>query len=241
MRWNGLPIGEADKRMTTFPIRLSASPPGNPLQVVLFDWEGTLVDFQWNLAGAVRDAKQVLASLGLDPAGWENHYAALRNNAVVIATQRGMDKHAIVDRIDAVYDQYDLDAASRWSLKPDVASLLPYLRKAQVQIGLVSNIGRKAIEPAMSKLGVAELFNVIVTRNDVELVKPSGEGIRIALGKLGAKSADALFVGDSVSDILAARDGGIAVAIVQGGESAPTSLNAAGPDYLWKTLRKLET
>ena len=226
--------------MSASPIRLSASPLGNPL-TALFDWEGTLVDFQWNLQDAVRDATEVLVGLGFDPAGWEKHYAALRNNAVLLARQRGLDKRQVANRIDAIYDPFDLDAASRWSLQPDAETLLQYLKERQVRIGLVTNIGKRAIELGMSRLRMAGLFDVVVTRNDVELLKPSGEGIRIALEKLGAKNADALFVGDSVSDILAAKDGGIKVAIVQGGESAPTSLNAAAPNYLWQSLGELKT
>lgn len=209
------------------------------MKAVLFDWEGTLVDFQWNLQGAVRDATEVLIGLGFDPSSWEKHYAALRNNAVRLAPQRGLDKRQVANRIDAIYDRFDLDAASRWSLQPDAETLLSYLKKRQVQIGLVTNIGKRAIELGTSRLRMAEFFDTIVTRNDVEMLKPSGEGIRIALQRLGAKSADALFVGDSVSDILAVKDAGIKVAIVQGGESAPNSLNAAAPDHLWNALSEL--
>jgi phosphoglycolate phosphatase len=211
-------------------------------RVVLFDLEGTLVDFQWNLPGAVSDVKQVLCGLGFDPSAWENHYAVLRNSAVLSCAQRGLDKRQVVDCIDVVYDYYDLDAATRWSLRPDVKTLLSDLKEHQrMGLGLVTNIGKKGVEWATTRLGLGGLFDVIITRNDVELLKPCGEGITLALRKLGAQSAEALFVGDSVSDVLAAKDAGVSVAVVQGGESAPTSLLTVGPDYVLHSLGELQT
>ncbi len=211
-----------------------------PFRVLLFDLEGTLVDFQWNLKGAARDAKAELRHLGFDPLRWEDNYATLRNTAVQLAAQQGLDKHEVMRRIDAIYDRYDHDAASHWSVLPSVKPVLQRLKHEQhAKLGLVSNIGRRAVDEALPRLGLDELFDVIVTRNDVEMLKPSGEGIRLALKKLDAKNSKALFVGDSVTDVLGAKDAGIPVAIVQGGESAPTSLIAASPSYLWKSMTEL--
>ncbi|MBI5031296.1 MAG: HAD family hydrolase [Chloroflexi bacterium] len=213
----------------------------NPFRAVLFDLEGTLVDFQWNLQGAARDAKAELHQLGFDVATWEDNYATLRNNAVLLAPQRGVAKRAVIDRIDAIYDRYDQDAASRWSVLPEVKPVLRRLKNEKhIQLGLVSNIGRRAIENALPRLGLADWFDVIITRNDVELLKPNGAGIRNALEKLGVENFAALFVGDSVTDVLGAKDARVQVAIVQGGESAPTPLIAAAPDYLWQSMKELE-
>jgi phosphoglycolate phosphatase-like HAD superfamily hydrolase len=74
----------------------------------------------------------------------------------------------------------------------------------------------------------------------VDLLKPSGEGIRTALGKLSTANSDVLFIGDSVTDVLGARDAEVRVAIVQGGESSLTSLVAAGLSYLWDAIEELE-
>jgi phosphoglycolate phosphatase-like HAD superfamily hydrolase len=97
-----------------------------------------------------------------------------------------------------------------------------------VRTGLVTNIGAKAINQALAGLELAEYINAVVTRNDVELLKPSGEGIRAALRKLGGDKSAALFVGDSIgdsiTDIVAAREAGVPVSIAQGGESDPDSL-----------------
>jgi len=210
-------------------------------RVLLFDLEGTLVDFQWNLLGAARDAKYKLHRLGFDPSTWEDNYATLRNNAVLSAIQRGIARREVIDRIDAIYDRYDQDAASRWRVLPSVKPTLSRLKKEhEIKMALVSNIGRRTVNEMLPRLELAEFFNVVITRNDVEMMKPNAEGIGIALEKLGASKSETLFIGDSVTDVLSAKEAGVQVAIVQGGESAPTSLIAAAPTFLWKSMSELE-
>jgi phosphoglycolate phosphatase-like HAD superfamily hydrolase len=68
-----------------------------------------------------------------------------------------------------------------------------------------------------------------LTRDDVRLMKPDGEGLRRCLERLGVTAAQALFVGDSLTDVLAARDAGVCVAIVTGGESAPDTYGDLRP------------
>jgi HAD superfamily hydrolase (TIGR01549 family) len=209
--------------------------------VLLLDFEGTLVNFQWKLKDAAREIKDELRRLGFEPADWEDNYATLRNNVQKTFRVSQTLKVSVMDRLDAIYDRYDQDAASRWSVLPGIRSVLPRLKSEQhIKLGLVSNIGRRAIDDALPRLGLIGLFDIIITRNDVAMLKPSGEGIKIALEKLGAANSDALFIGDSVTDILAATDAGIKVAIVQGGESAPASLIAAGPSYLWNAIEEIE-
>jgi FMN phosphatase YigB (HAD superfamily) len=94
----------------------------NRIPVLLFDFEGTLVDFQWNLQDAAREARNELRELGFETSTWEENYATLRNNAVQLALQAGSDKRIVMDRLDAIYDRYDRDAASRWSGKPNWGS-----------------------------------------------------------------------------------------------------------------------
>jgi phosphoglycolate phosphatase len=212
---------------------------GFPFRFVLFDFEGTLVDFQWDLQNAVDEAREALVRLGYPLSSLVDNYARLRNNAVLTAGERGLDKQEVMRCIDEVYDRYDGKALTRWSLQPGVLGLLRDLKEQQARIGLVTNIGRRAIEAALTRLELAEYLNAVVTRSDVELLKPSGEGIKAALQELGGDTAATLFVGDSVTDILAAREAGVPVAIVHGGESDPDSLAGASPTFQFQSIRDL--
>lgn len=215
--------------------------------VLLFDFEGTLVDFQWKLKDAARDIKNELRLMGFDPSDWEDDYAALRNNAIetfrVSQTLKvfGLDKREALERLNPIYERYDQDAATHWSVFPNVIAVLSRLKnERQIKLGLVSNVGRRTIDEVLPRLGLDSLFDIVLTRNDVEMLKPNGEGIRTALAKLGAANSDVLYIGDSVTDVRGAKDAGVKVAIIQGGESAPASLVAAAPDHLWNAIAEIE-
>ena len=72
----------------------------------------------------------------------------------------------------------------------------------------------------------------MVSRSDTTRAKPSGEGLLKALSALGEVPGDALMVGDSLSDLYAARDAGVEVAILLGGENLPEVIGSHGPDHV---------
>lgn len=87
-------------------------------------------------------------------------------------------------------------------------------------LALVTNIGQQAAGAALERFGLAQHLGAVVTRDDVERMKPEPEGIRRALRHLACEGP-ALMVGDSLSDLFAARDAGIPVAILADGKSDP--------------------
>ncbi len=205
---------------------------------VLFDLEGTLVDFQWNLAEAEETLRRTACGFGLDPGLFKGaNYAAIHRRAVEAAGPAGRPE--LERALAAVYDRYDLDAASRWSLREGAAETLGELERLGIPAALVTNIGRRAVDRVLGRFGIGGLFAAVITRNDVRFMKPSGEGIRRALGMLGVPPGHALMVGDSLSDVGAARDAGVRVAVVLGGETPAERLLAARPDHVLHGLHEL--
>ncbi len=203
------------------------------VEAVLFDFEGTLVDFQWNLKGAVQETLERLNALGFPVDQLQGKkYSLLKNEAIAIAPEIGRSQDQVKEEIDTIYDRFDADALSRWSLRPQAKDFLFFLKASDIQSGLVSNVGRKALREAIKKLGLSSLFNIMVSRNDVRHLKPNGEGIRLALNGLKVPEEKALFVGDSIDDIQAAKEAGLRVIIILGGENPRPDLLSGGPDFL---------
>jgi len=204
--------------------------PAQAFSCVLFDLEGTLVDFQWKLAEAEEELRTAVSALGYDRSvvAGEN-YAGIRRRAMECAAS-AVARTAIDERLGPIYDRYDMDALTRWRLRDDTPGLLQELSASGVKLGLVTNIGRKATDGALRRFELSHLLGVVVTRNDVAQLKPGGDGILRALAALGS-TGPALMVGDSLSDLFAARNAGISVAIVIGGESSARAIRDGRPDY----------
>jgi phosphoglycolate phosphatase len=206
------------------------------VKLITLDWEGTLVDFQWDLAGAEAAVKRLLAEHGLPHETFAHlDYAALYNFAA--RGPRHATPGSLLSQIDEIYDRCDLDAASRWTAAAGLRQTLDGLRGCK--LALVSNIGRKAVGGLLARLGLADSFGLILTRNDVRFLKPSPEGLRRAMAWAGAAAGETVHVGDSFSDLFAARAAGVKCAIVLGGQDAAEALRREKPDLVLEKLAEL--
>lgn len=196
------------------------------VKAVIFDFEGTLVDFQWRLAEAEAELRAACAARSFGTAG---NYAELWNAAAAAAQPQGRVGE-LRRALGPVYDRWDADALARWSPRPGAAELLQRLAEAGIRTALVSNIGRAALAAALDRFGLGRRLAPVVSRDDVTFMKPHPEGTLHALAALGAPPQAALFVGDSRADVRAARAAGLRVAIVRGGECAESDFAVQPPD-----------
>ena len=210
------------------------------VEAILFDFEGTLVDFQWNLERAVRETSEMLAASGFPVDRLRaKKYSTLMKEAMEMASEIGQSPDEVRERIGTIYDRFDEDALTRWTLRSEARDLLYRLKTKGIKTGLVSNVGEKTLKRALQKLDLHQLFDVMVTRNDVKTLKPSGEGLNLALNRLQATKEKALFVGDSLDDIQAAKEAGLKVIVIQGEENPRADLLSAKPDFLIKNFGEI--
>ncbi len=203
------------------------------VKAVLFDFEGTLVDFQWNLTGAVRETVEMLRTSGFPIDRFQRcKYSTLMNEAIKIAIGLRRPTEDVRERIGEIYDRYDEDALTRWTLRPNARHFLLAVKRKALKTGLITNLGGKTLKKAFKKMELRGYFDTVVTRNDVNALKPSGEGITLALNRLHVLKDKALFIGDSLDDIQAAKGVGLKVLIILGGENPEPDLLRAQPDYL---------
>jgi len=212
--------------------------PGD-LQAVLFDFEGTLVEFAWKLEAGEAALREGLAALGFPRDLFAaDSYATMWNRALRLE-DAPVDEQGLRAGLGPIYDRFDLDCLDRWRLRPGALETMAELHRRGRLVAIVSNIGRIALEPAIGRFGLAGHLDLVVARDDVRFMKPDGEGLRRCLERLGVEAAHALFVGDSRTDVLAARDAGLRVVIVIGGESASDAYEDLPPDAVLDCLAEV--
>ena len=206
-------------------------------EAIIFDFEGTLVDFQWRLAEAEAEAGKVLIDLGIIPSGPASSYAEMMNRAQVLAEETGSAEGPAA--LSAIYDRYDADALTRWQVRPEALNTLEKIKKMGIRTGLVSNVGRVSLDAALKKVGLRTWIDEPVSRNDVRWLKPHPAGILLVGERLGCRLDQVWYVGDSLDDIRAARAAGVPIAVIQGGQDRLAEIRKANPSWIIKELSDL--
>lgn len=210
---------------------------GDPVRIdtveaLLFDFEGTLVDFQWNLAAALDETLEMLWTMGFSKDRITSRkYSTLMTEAMQAAPEVGLSPDRVRHEIGCVYDRYDADALMRWTLRPQAKEFIAAVKAKGVRTALVSNIGAKTLTPAMTKLGLTGIFDTVLCRSDVQNPKPNPEILNLALEKLGVGKSCSMLLGDSLDDLHAARNAGIGIIIISDGENTREDIRMANPDF----------
>ena len=203
-----------------------------PPQVLLFDMDGVLVDSRCSCDEAVlRTARhfcgrrplwrslQALRSM----AGYNNDWRA------AAALIRGCNRRVRFARVKAHFQEIylggegngdGLRCREKWLAPP---ALLAGLRR-RFRLGIVTGRPRAEALWTLERAGCARYFAVLIAAEDtLARPKPHPRGLRLALAGLGARRA--LYVGDQVDDMLAARAAGVgAVAVVPASDPARSRL-----------------
>ena len=128
-----------------------------------------------------------------------------------------------------------VEAKSVKDVMPDqeLVELLKSLRKNGVRIGIVTLRSRKTSIPLLKKLGVLDLVEMVVTREDSPYRKKQ---LEIMLNALKASPNDTIFIGDMDHDEIAGKSLGIATVMIDSEEGS-----YGVPDQLKSFLRQLCT
>ena len=100
----------------------------------------------------------------------------------------------------------------------------------------------KAVAPArtvLRALGIEDRFATVVGVDTVRRPKPDPEGVRVALARLDVGAVRAVFVGDTVMDVLAGKGASVRTVAALHGHGDPAELEASRPDAIVPDLARL--
>jgi HAD superfamily hydrolase (TIGR01549 family) len=137
-------------------------------------------------------------------------------------------------------DGFEFDALTQARPHKDSVAILRKIKHSEILTGIVTNSGRAPVESVIKEFGFEPYLSILVTRNEMEKLKPYPHGLLYAMKELKTDSEDCLYVGDSVIDIEAARLAKVRCASVSTGLYAMDALRQHSPDYVISSLQELE-
>jgi HAD superfamily hydrolase (TIGR01509 family) len=171
----------------------------------LFDLDGTLVDSVYQHVLAWQEALELG---GIELSVWRIHRRiGMSGGLFVGALLREVGKPvdaALVASLQQAHAEAYRRRAGRLRLLPGARQLLQHLSSLQVPWAVATSGLMAAAAPTLELLGVPDGVPV-VTRDQVAHAKPDPDLFLAAAERLGVDIADAVVVGDSVWDLLAAR------------------------------------
>ncbi len=206
------------------------------VRAVLFDLDGTLADTAPDLGGAVNRLRE---RRGLDALPIE------RLRPLASAGARGMLGVAFSIRpgepgYDALRDEFlaeyesALDRDSR--LFDGIAECLAALQARGLRWGVVTNKAQRFTGPVVAGLGLADGASVVIAGDTTPHAKPHPAPLLEACARLGIEPGEAVYVGDDLRDIEAARAAGMpGIAAAYGYLGETPDLAAWRPDAVIAT------
>ena len=203
---------------------------------ILFDLDGTLIDSIGLILSSMRFAftklerpcptdEEWTAGIGIPLFTAMRYYAADDDDCkALIAAYR---EHQLANH-DSMVRCYD-----------NVVEVVRALRDSGHQTGVVTSKGEWLAMRGLAHVGLATSMDTVVGADSSTRHKPDPEPVRIALHRLECPPENALYVGDSVHDLMAGRAAGVRTAAALWGAFKRPELEPGEPDFWLQSISEL--
>jgi len=120
-----------------------------------------------------------------------------------------------------------------------ITELITELKKRNVLLSVYTGKGKGSTEITLEELGLTNMFDMVVTGDDIIGHKPSPEGVDVFVNKYNLNRSRVLMIGDAPPDVKAAKATGIKIASVLWDSYAKEQVLLMGSDYYFETVEEL--
>lgn len=212
-------------------------------KMILIDVDGTLVDSVPDLAWCV---DEMMTRLGL-PVRGEARVRDWVGNGVERLVRRALvdDLHGEPDDADFArayplfLELYADNTSKRSTLYPGVREGLDYMKGQGYRLGCVTNKAAQFTLPLLRDLGIHDEFGIIVAGDTLPVKKPDPGPLLHAAKYFAVDPADSMMLGDSKSDVTAARAAGFQIICMSYGYNHGEDIRDYAPDAVIDSMSEL--
>jgi phosphoglycolate phosphatase len=215
----------------------------NP-KLIMIDVDGTLVDSVPDLAFCV---DETMKKLGRTPWGetlvrqWVGNGVPKLVERSLTGELEGKVNKADYDRAYPVFlELYKNNTSKRSHLYSGVLECLDYLQERGYKLGCVTNKARAFTHPLLKDLGIFKRFELVISGDDLERKKPDPLPLLRASQHFGVEPTECLMIGDSISDVKAARAAKFNIICMSYGYNHGNDIANANPDVVIDSMVELK-
>jgi phosphoglycolate phosphatase len=198
-------------------------PPSARPDVLLFDWDNTLVDGWAGITAALN-----AAFTAFDKPLWTIDDTKNRVRVALKESFPVMFGDAWEQARDIFYDRFRADHLAH--VRPMEGALDALLAGAGLPMGVVSNKAGSYLRDEVVHLGWSAHFETVIGAGDAVADKPAPDPILLALQRLGRPADRGVwYLGDTASDMVAAKAAGV-TAVLVGDAAHDGGVEQAAPD-----------
>jgi len=207
------------------------------IKAVIFDVDGILVDSR---EANIAFYQKLLPAAGYPPVGREAVLACFHlplRGAIQKLT--GVSESAELERIFNIGNNFSLRDADLFEFPKELEEVLSKLRR-EYRLAIATSRTRLGMDHVFSARQIKQLFDVVVTFEDYDNPKPHPEPLQVALKQLELSSNEAVYVGDSFTDIEAAKSAGMKSIYIAAEPHQDATLNISSFDRLLDAVESLD-
>lgn len=212
-------------------------------RLVMFDLDGTLMDSVPDLAAAV---DKMLMLMGREPAGVARVRDWVGNGSPVLVRRAlaGKLQHEgvadeLADEALALFMQAYSGGHSLTTVYPGARECLDWLRERGVMLSIITNKPAQFIEPLLEEKGLSGYFQWLIGGDTLPQKKPDPAALLWVMEQAGVEPSASLFVGDSRTDVLAAKAAAVPCVGLTYGYNHGESIANEQPTLVLDDLREL--
>lgn len=208
-----------------------------PVDLLMFDLDGTLVDTRLDLANSINHARE---RYGL-PALQLPEVMKYVGDGIHKLLQRtfpdsGPEK---IDEVVAVFRAHYRDHLLDFSIfYPGVGEVLEHFRRKKMAV--ISNKPEEFVRSILRGLEAHDVFEIILGGDSLPVFKPNPEPILHVLNEVKIAPERGVIIGDSGSDIEAGRQARVLTCAATYGFRDMKTLVEAEPDFMIDDIRQLK-
>jgi len=207
-----------------------------PIQLLIFDLDGTLVNTLEDISSSVNFT---LERLDLPQLSIDMVRQYVGDGIEMLMTRSlGESKKQLTEAVKIYKEHHRKNLVVRSMLYPTVRDTLDYFKI--LPMAVISNKTNEFVMPLIEHLGIARYFTLVIGADYGLPLKPAPDSVLMAVSKANVPKERAVMVGDGTTDIRAGKAAGVMTCSVTYGYRSEVELWNAGPDYIIHELAELK-